>query len=365
MPLPSRLPGGLQPYMPPPSPLVAAERGKCELGCNLRDLVTPEPMELGDLSGQRVAIDVFLNAYQFITSMTGEDGKPLSYQGKPVAHLMGFLDRASVMVSEGIDPVFVFDGKPDDLKRETLDGRKERKVEAVSRWEAAVEAGDMEAAKKLGPQTAEYTPEMVRETKEMLGLMGLTWVEAPMEAEGAAAVMCSRGDVAAVASQDWDTLLYGAPVMVRNLTSHGTRRFGRVIHAERIVLKDMLEEHGITREQLVDVGIMVGTDFHPGIKGIGPKTGLKLIKKHGTMEAVAEARGFELPAGLESIRGLFMDHPVGDEPPPGPEKAVEEDLRGFLQEDRGFSDRRLDRALGRLAKAGRLRSASQPSIFDF
>ena len=116
---------------------------------------------------------------------------------------------------------------------------------------------------------------------------------------------------------------------------------------------------------MVDVGIMVGTDFHPGIKGIGPKTGLKLIQKHGTMEAVAEARGFELPTGLASIRGLFMDHPVGDESPPGPEKAVEEDLRGFLQEDRGFSDRRLDRALGRLAKAGRLRSASQPSIFDF
>ena len=251
------------------------------MGCNLRDLVTPEPIELGDLSGQRIAIDVFLNAYQFITSMTGSDGKPLSYHGKPVAHLMGFLDRASVMVSEGIDPVFVFDGKPDDLKRETLDGRRERKVEAVSRWEAAVEAGDMEAAKKLGPQTAEYTPQMVQETKEMLGLMGLTWVEAPMEAEGAAAVMCSRGDVAAVASQDWDTLLYGAPVMVRNLTSHGTRRFGRVIHAERIVLNDMLEEHGITREQLVDVGIMVGTDFHPGIKGIGRKTGLKLIQKLG------------------------------------------------------------------------------------
>ena len=336
-----------------------------DVGCNLRDLVTPEPIELGDLSGQRVAIDVFLNAYQFITSMTGDDGKPLSYEGRPVAHLMGFLDRASIMVSEGIDPVFVFDGKPDDLKRGTLDERKERKIEAVSRWEAAVEAGDMEAAKKLGPQTAEYTPQMVQETKEMLGLMGLTWVEAPMEAEGAAAVMCSRGDVAAVASQDWDTLLYGAPVMVRNLTSHGTRRFGRAIHAERIVLSDMLEEHDITREQLVDVGIMVGTDFHPGIKGIGPKTGLKLIEKHGTMEAVAEARGFDLPEDIGAIRALFMDHPVGDGPLPEPEKAVEEGLRGFLQEERGFSERRLDRALGRLSKAGRLRSASQPSIFDF
>jgi flap endonuclease-1 len=335
------------------------------MGCNLRDLVSPEPIELSDLSGQRVAIDVFLNSYQFITSMTGRDGKPLSFDGKPVAHLMGFLDRATVMISEGIDPVFVFDGKPHDLKRETLDGRRERKKDAVSRWEAAVESGDMEAAKKLGPQTAEYTPDMVQETKDLFDLMGVAWVEAPMEAEGAAAVMCSRGDVAAVASQDWDTLLYGSPVMVRNLTSHGTRRFGRVMSAERITLSDTLESHGITREQLVDLGIMVGTDFHPGIKGIGPKTGLKLMKKHGTMEAVAEAKGFELPENLEGIRSLFMEHPVGDGSLPEPQRAVEESMRSFLQEERGFSQRRLDRALNRLAEAGRLRSSSQPSLFDF
>jgi flap endonuclease-1 len=335
------------------------------MGCNLRDLVSPESIELSDLSGQRVAIDVFLNSYQFITSMTGPDGKPLSFDGKPVAHLMGFLDRATVMISEGIDPVFVFDGKPHDLKRKTLDGRRERKIKAASRWEAAVDAGDMEAAKKLGPQTAEYTPDMVQETKDLFDLMGVSWVEAPMEAEGAAAVMCSRGDVAAVASQDWDTLLYGSPVMVRNLTSHGTRRFGRVMSAEKIVLSDTLESHGITREQLVDLGIMVGTDFHPGIKGIGPKTGLKLMKKHGTMEAVAEAKGFELPEDLEGIRSLFMEHPVGDEPLPEAQRAVEEDLRSFLQVRRGFSDRRLNRAVNRLADAGRLRSSSQPSLFDF
>jgi len=335
------------------------------VGCNLRDLVSPEPIDLSDLSGQRVAVDVFLNSYQFITSMTGPDGKPLSYNDSPVAHLMGFLDRSTMMISEGIDPVFVFDGRPHDLKRATLDERKARKIEAVSRWEAAVDAGDMESAKKLGPQTAEYTPHMVQETKDLFDLMGVSWVEAPMEAEGAAAVMCSRGEVAAVASQDWDTLLYGSPVMVRNLTSHGTRRFGRMLSAERISLVDTLEAHGITREQLVDLGIMVGTDFHPGIRGIGPKTGLKLIRKHGTMEAVAEEKGFELPDDLGSIRSLFMDHPANEERVPGPRRAVEEGLRSFLQEERGFGEARVKRALGRLADAGRLRSASQPSLFDF
>jgi len=335
------------------------------MGCNLRDLVTAEPIELGDLAGERVAVDVFLNAYQFITSMTGEDGKPLSSEGKPVAHLMGFLDRASMMISEGIDPVFVFDGKPHDLKMGTLEDRRERKIGATARWKAAVDSGDMVAAKKLGPQTAEYTPEMVQETKELFDRMGVVWVDAPMEAEGAAAVRCSRGEVFAVASQDWDTLLYGAPIMIRNLTSHGTRRFGRVIHAERIVLEDLLSSHGISREQLVDLGIMIGTDFHPGFRGVGPKTGLKLIKKHGTLEAVAEQKGLEIPSEIEQVRSLFMSHPTSSEPLTSPRKAAEEDLRGFLQEGRGFGERRMDRALTRLAKSGRLKSKDQPTLFDF
>ncbi|MED5158633.1 MAG: flap structure-specific endonuclease [Candidatus Thermoplasmatota archaeon] len=335
------------------------------MGCNLRDLAVIEPLEMSELSGQRVAVDVFLNAYQFITSLTGQDGKPLSYNGKPVAHLMGFLDRTTVMLSEGIDPVFVFDGRPHELKMETLKGRKERKQEAVSRWEAAVESGDMTAAKKLGPQTAEYTPEMVAETKRLFELLGVTWVEAPMEAEGAAAVRCANGEVGAVASQDWDTLLYGAPMMVRNLTSHGTRKFGRVLQAEKVVLADTLAKHEITHEQLVDLGIMIGTDFHPGIKGIGPKTGLKLIREHGNIEAISEVKGFEVPERIDEIRSLFLEHPTTGEPLPKSVHAVEEDLREFLQKERGFSDRRVQRALDRLTGVARLRSSSQPTLFDF
>ena len=155
---------------------------------------------------------------------------------------------------------------------------------------------------------------MVQETKDLFDIMGVVWIEAPMEAEGAAAVRCSRGEVNAVASQDWDTLLYGAPVMVRNLTSHGTRRFGRVVRAERILLEELLNSHGISREQLVDLGIMIGTDFHPGFRGVGPKTGLKLIKKYGTIEAVAEQKGFDVPSEIDQIRELFMSHPTSSIP---------------------------------------------------
>ena len=138
-----------------------------------------------------------------------------------------------------------------------------------------------------------------------------------------------------------------------------------MLQAERVVLADTLAKHDITHEQLVDLGIMIGTDFHPGIRGIGPKTGLKLIREHGTLEAVAEAKELELPERLDEIRSLFLEHPTTPGALPHSTHAVEEDLWAFLQDERGFSERRVQRALDRLTSVARLRSSSQPTLFDF
>ena len=339
------------------------------MGCNLRDLASPVSIEMKDLAGERIAVDAFLTAYQFITSLRargeGKDGTYLrDSHGRPVSHLMGFLDRSAALVEAGIDPVFVFDGRPHELKFDTLAVRKERRVNAVEKWEAAIEAEDWKAADKLGAQVVSYSSDMVKETQQMLDLLGISWIEAPMEAEGAASVWCRQGQVAGVASQDWDVLLYGSPVMIRNLTSHGTKRYGRMITAERIVLADLLEEHGISHEQLVDLGIMVGTDFHPGIRGIGPKTGLKLIKEFGTIEAICEAKEKELPERLDEIRDLFMNHPISGELPASG-MADDDGLRQFLIDERDFSERRVTRALERMKSAGRMRTKGQSTLFDF
>ena len=339
------------------------------MGCNLRDLATPTQIQLSDLAGQRIAVDAFLTAYQFITSLRARgDGKDGTYlrdsRGRPVSHLMGFLDRATMLIEAGIDPVFVFDGRPHALKSETLDGRKERRARAVEKWENAVENEDWKAADKLGAQVVSYKPEMVDETKRLLDLLGIAWIEAPMEAEGAASVWCREGSVSGVASQDWDVLLYGSPVMIRNLTSHGTRKFGRMVSAEKIMLQDLLTEHEITHEQLVDLGIMIGTDFHPGIHGIGPKTGLKLIKKFGSIEDICAEKDKEVPENLADIRELFLNHPAqGTLPNSG--MVNENELRKFLVEEREFSERRISRALDRMKSAGRMRDMGQSSLFDF
>ena len=340
------------------------------MGCNLKDLSNPESISLRDLSGQKVAIDTFLVAYQFITSIRargeGQDGGPLrDSKGRAISHLMGFLDRATVMIENGIDPIFIFDGIPHDLKLDTLGERKLRKDIAKEKWNAAVQSEDWVTAQKLGSQIVSYTREMVAETKEMFDHMGVSWIEAPMEAEGAASVHCRNGEVVAVASQDWDVLLYGSPIMIRNLISHGTKRFGRPVSAEKIILADLLAENEITQFQLVDLGIMIGTDFHPGIKGIGPKTGMKLIKKFGTIEAVCQEKGHDIPDNLDQIREIFHNHPINKNSLPLSGMADEEKLRFFLQEERGFSETRMKRALDRLRSAGRLRDPGQSSIFDF
>ena len=190
---------------------------------------------------------------------------------------------------------------------------------------------------------------------------------AAAEGEAQAAVMAAKGQLDVVATQDWDALLYGSPVLVRNLMDDGTKRYGRVVHAQSIDLSEMLASNELSREQLVDLAIMIGTDYHPGIKGIGPKTGLKLIKKHGTLEAVCEAKDKEVPERLDEIREVFLNHPAVD--------VEEADLKQgqvdraglvqFLQEERQFSQRRMDQAFEKLKEGGYLREGGQTSLFSF
>jgi flap endonuclease-1 len=212
-----------------------------------------------------------------------------------------------------------------------------------------------------------YSPQMVEETQQLLDLMGVPWVTAAAEGEAQAAVMAARGQLDVVATQDWDALLYGSPLLVRNLMDDGTKRYGRVVHAQSIGLEHMLNENDLSREQLVDLAIMIGTDYHPGVKGIGPKTGLKLIKKHGTIEAVCEAKDKEVPGRLDEIREIFLNHPAVDVA----DEALQQgqvDRAGliqFLQKERQFSQRRMDQAFEKLKAGGYLREGGQTSLFSF
>ncbi|DAC09386.1 MAG TPA: flap structure-specific endonuclease [Candidatus Poseidoniales archaeon] len=341
------------------------------MGCNLKDLAVSERVRLPDLAGKRVGIDAFLTAFQFLTTMRDRspegDGMPLrAPDGRYVAHLMGFLQRTCALLEHRIIPVYVFDGDSPALKANELAARRERRQESEEQYAAARAAGDHRLAQKLAARIMHYSPEMVQETKDMLDLLGVPWVHAAAEGEAQAAVMAQRGHLDVVATQDWDALLYGSPILVRNLMADGTKRYGRTIYAERINLDAMREELDLTQEQLVDLGIMIGTDFHPGIRGVGPKTGLKLLHKHGTLEGVCEAKGVDVPDNIAEVRAIFHDHPST---PTEPDQLVLKPvdvagLKQYLQVERAFSQRRMDEAFEKLENGGRL-GGGQTSLFSF
>ena len=342
------------------------------MGCNLKDIAPKEQTNLKALAGQRVGIDAFLTAFQFLTTMRDRspqgDGMPLSDDnGNPVSHLMGFLHRTATLIGHGIKPVYVFDGTSPALKADEMAARRKRRLEAEAIHKEALEAGDFTLAQKMAARIMHYSPQMVEETQRLLDLLGVPWVTAAAEGEAQAAVMAAKGQLDVVATQDWDALLYGSPVLIRNMMDDGSKRYGRVVHAESINLQTMLTENDLSREQLVDLAIMIGTDYHPGIKGIGPKTGLKLIKQHGTIEAVCEAKAKEVPERLDEIRLIFLDHPsveVADEDL----EQGQVDRKGlvqFLQVERQFSQRRMDQAFEKLKEGGKLREGGQTSLFSF
>ena len=287
--------------------------------------------------------------------------------GNPVSHLMGFLHRTATLLSMGIKPVYVFDGTSPELKADEMAARRARREEAEAGHKEALAAGDFVLAQKMGARIMHYSPQVVEETQRLLDLMGVPWVTAAAEGEAQAAVMAAKGQLDVVATQDWDALLYGSPVLVRNLMDDGTKRYGRVVHAQSIDLEAMLTGNELTREQLVDLAIMIGTDYHPGIKGIGPKTGLKLIKKFGTLEAVCEAKEKEVPEHLSEIREIFLNHPAVEVEDADLQQG-QVDRKGlvqFLQEERQFSQRRMDQAFEKLKEGGYLREGGQTSLFSF
>ncbi|MCQ2070184.1 MAG: flap endonuclease-1 [archaeon] len=333
------------------------------MGVNLSDLVNPEPVELEDLRGKRVAVDTYNIAYQFLSAIRQPDGKPLcDSMGRTTSHLSGFLYRTANLIESGIEPIFVFDGKPHALKAATLEERKERRLKAEEEWKAAVERGDMKVAHAKAQQTSRMTPEVRESAKELIGYLGFPMVFAPSDGEQEAAYMCRKGDVWAAASQDFDSLLFGTPILVRNLTLTGRRKVPgkdlyKEIKIEKIESESFLNSLGITREQLVDMCILMGTDFNGGIKGIGPKKALKYVKDNKDLEHILPKLGEEIPE-YEEIRSIFLDYQGNDDydVKPGPidrEKVIEM-LTGY-----DFEQGRIEGALDRIEKARKVNKAKK------
>jgi len=325
------------------------------MGVNLGDLVPKTKVDLKTLSGKIVAIDAYNALYQFLAIIRQPNGTPLKDRsGKITSHLSGLFYRTCNLLELGIKPIYVFDGAPPEMKEAEIRRRSKIKEEAEVRYERALREGRVEEARMYAQMTSRLKDYMAEDSKILLSRMGVPWIQAPSEGEAQASHLAKKGDADYCASQDFDSLLFGAPRLLRNLTISGRRKLPRKkvyieITPEIVEMSRILKELGITRDQLIDIGILVGTDFNPqGIKGIGPKTALRLVKKHGSLEKVLEnIKNAEFPVDPKQIKEFFLHPKVTDNYRLIWKNPDVEGIVSFLCGEKDFSEGRVRKALQR------------------
>jgi flap endonuclease-1 len=339
------------------------------LGTALGNIVKAEMITFDDLAGHDIAIDAFNSIYAFLAIIRQPDGKPLvDHMGRITSHLSGILYRNIRLLEYEIRPVYVFDGESPKLKTNEIERRREVREAAHQEWQTALKEGRTEDAYKAAQASTRINTAIIKESKELLEVMGIPVIQAPSEGEALAAQMAQEGLVWASASQDNDSLLYGTPRMIRNLVGRRTPRSksSKTIPVELIDLEENLLMLGITRKQLIDLAILIGTDYNTKVKGIGPKMALKLINKHGSLEEIEKEqdRNFDFP--YRQIREIFLKPPKARTEKPVISSPHAEEVRHILCTEHDFNPARVERALERLESAvNRLDSAKQSSLTDF
>ncbi len=317
------------------------------MGVKLKDIVSPRKIGFDDLRGRIVAVDAANSIYQFLSSIRQRDGTPLmDREGRVTSHLSGILYRTAAVMEREIKVFYVFDGRSHHLKGSTITKRVEARKKSEVEWKRALEEGDIERARKYAVRSSRMSDDIVEGSKRLLELMGVPYVQAPGEGEAQASFMVRKGDAWAVASQDYDCLLFGAPRVVRNLTLSG-----KLQEPEIIELEAALKKLSLTREQLVDLAILVGTDFNPGIKGIGPKKGLKLIRERGDIFGVLEEVDGDPGGDPLVLRRIFLEPDVTGDYELKWRKPDREGVLEFLCSEHGFSEERVLSALKKIEKA--------------
>lgn len=336
------------------------------MGVNLTPIMVKTPLTLNDLRGKRLAVDANNYLYQFLSLIRTRDGVPLKdSKGNITSHLAGLMFRSSRLIHDfNIDLVFVFDGQPPVLKKEEIRKRHEQREKAFREWQQALKAHNYAKAFSKAVMTSRLTQSMIEDAKKLLMFLGIPYVQAPSEAEAQAAFMAMRGNVWAASSKDYDAILFGAPKLVRFLTIQGkeylpSKGKARPLKPELITLRDFLSHHGISRLQLIDLAILVGTDFNKGIKSVGPKTALKLIKEYGRIENLPSKLLSKIPPQYENVREVYLHPKTTDDYQLNYSSLREEELFRFLCDQRDFARHRVETVVQRMKEVYRLKKQTR------
>lgn len=318
------------------------------MGVDIGDIVVAHETPLEEVGGS-VGVDAYNALYGFLANIRGRDGEPLKdSKGRVTSHLSGLLYRTANVYEAGIRPCYVFDGEPPDLKSDTVEKRKQRRQEAEKRYEEAARRGDEAAMLKHAQQATRLEPPQVETSVALLDALNVPWVEAPSEGEAQAVRMCEDGALDSVGSQDYDALLFGAPTLVRNLTIRG--RGGKDLTPERIALEETLDELGLTRERLIEVAVLVGTDYNDGIHGYGPKTALETVRE-GDFEEAVEQNPDEFGVDVDAVKSLFLEPETAGDYDVDWDTPDTDEVVSLLCDEHDFSRDRVTDAVGRIENA--------------
>jgi len=325
------------------------------LGVNLTPIIIKRVLSLDDLRGRSFAVDANNYLYQFLSLIRMPDGTPLhDSHGNITSHLAGLMFRSTRLIHDyDMHLVFVFDGEPSHLKQREIIKRRELREKATAEWQKALKERDYATAFSKAVMTSRLTQPLIEDAKRLISLLGIPFVQALCEAEAQAAYMAMKGEVWAASSKDYDSLLFGAPRLLRFLTISGreflpSKGISRPLKPELIQLEKFLGSYKITREQLIDIAILVGTDFNEGVKGIGPKKALNLIQKHGQLENLPDQIRSKIETqDYEAVREFFKPKLTSDYSLRYTE-LDEEGLHNFLCEQRGFASDRVGTVIQRM-----------------
>lgn len=329
------------------------------MGLDLKPLINAKSIKLEELSNKIIAVDAYNAIYQFLAIIRGQQGEYLTdHSGNVTSHLSGLFYRSINLLSLNIKLVYIFDGVAPSLKALEIERRKKIKQEAVIKYQEALREGRIEDAKKYAQMTSMIKDYMINDAKRLLDYLSIPWINAPSEGEATAAHL-TRSIVYASASQDYDSLLFGATKLIRNITISGRRKLPMKniyidVEPELIILDDLLRSLDITREMLVDIGILIGTDFNPdGFKGIGAKKALKLIKEYGRLEDIPleDVKETLKEIDYQAIREIFLKPNVEDVKELKFGEPNYDAIINFLCKEHNFSYERVNTALNKLRKS--------------
>jgi len=342
------------------------------MGLAITELLKPDKVSIEDLRNKTFAVDTYNLLYQFLSSIRQRDGSLLTdSKGRVTTHLTGLFNRITRLMGYNMKFVFCFDGEVPELKARERERRKELKIKAQRKYEEAVKEEDLEKMKKYAARTSRLTPEMIEDAKKLIRALGQCIVQAPSEGEAQASYIVRRGDADYVLSQDADCFMFQAPRLVKNLTISGKRKKPGVyayeeVQPEIISLKKVLKELDITPDQLIILGILVGTDYNKGgIKGIGPKKALALVKKYKKdYDALFKEVKWEdyFDFSWRAVFDLVKNMKVTDKYELKWEKLNKEEVIRLLVEEHDFNRERVERSLEKLERSS---DKKQTGLGDF